>query len=131
MQLTEYIRKYFIYILVGLTILFALVTLAYMQLHPTPTPAPEPIPVFSPSPTTLPINTTLPSTSMTYPKPGVKYDISDPEKIRRDSLVGQLLGKLPYSGTNFSLKFDYSKGQFIASIKVGQETEGNKELDAF
>lgn len=127
MKPIEFIKKYFIFILAGATILFALFTLVFMQLQPTPIPSPAPIPFFSPSPTS-PSATS--SSFIPRPNPDIKYDLSDDEILRRDALVGQLLNKLPYSGTNFSLEYNYSNGQFIATLKTNQEAS-NKELDDF
>ena len=131
-QLLDYLKKNPIYIMVTLAIIFALTVLLYNIARPKPpTSSPVPIPVFSPPSTQ---QFASPTTSVTTPKQGEQYQSvsdSDQEQIRKDSLVGQLLSKLPYTGTNFSLKYMYSTNQFIATLKTGQEEVGGGQLDAF
>lgn len=55
----------------------------------------------------------------------------NPEKNRQEFLVGKLIEKLPYSGANFSLYYDFSKNQFILYVNPSASSEGNAEFDAF
>lgn len=70
---------------------------------------------------------------ITDPKPrsSQKYQEANEEFIRRESLVGKLLDKLPYFGNNFSLKYDISSNRFTATIKQGSEEAGQKQLNEF
>lgn len=136
----DYLKKNFVYFIAILAIIFALFVLIYSQIKPKPIIIPPPIPIFSPPPSAQPSITATPTSiptsipAVSRPVPGEQYQTistNDREQIRRDSLVGQLLNKLPYTGTNFSLEYNYSRNQFIVTLKAGQEDAGNKELDAF
>ncbi len=59
---------------------------------------------------------------------------SDPKIIndaRKSFLAGQLINKLPYTGSNFYLSFDYSTGYFTLVLNKNNLELGNKEFDDF
>lgn len=124
-SLFSLIKRNYVYILAGFAILIALVALLLGQSRPSPLP-PEPIQIFTPSPTA--------QTSQLKPVSGEKYQEisqSDQEQLNKDSLVAQLIKKLPYQGTNFSLEYDYENNQFSITFVSGRQTEGDQEFDAF
>jgi hypothetical protein len=51
--------------------------------------------------------------------------------IDREAKVGRLLTKMPYNGTNFSIRHDYNQGVFIVTIPRNRQQEGNVEFDEF
>ena len=53
------------------------------------------------------------------------------EQLRKSGLVSELIGKLPYSGTNFSLYYSYSINQFTLYINPTNQAAGNMEFDSF
>ncbi|MBI2596413.1 hypothetical protein HYW46_06830 [Candidatus Daviesbacteria bacterium] len=84
----------------------------------------------------LPSGSPIPSASAVIQKPetGKKYQIitgADQKQIDQDSLVGNLLTKLPYKGTNFSLDYSYNSLQFILTLNTQNKDLGNKEFDQF
>jgi ABC-type lipoprotein release transport system permease subunit len=52
-------------------------------------------------------------------------------KFDKETIVGQLLIKLPHQGTNFWLGYDYVDLQFIATISKANQTQGLTELDNY
>lgn len=125
----SFIKRNFIYLLAGATIILALSIFVIGQLLPPKiNPTPPPIQVFSPSPTHTPIPTA------SKPEAGKNYQSfsdADKEKLTRDSLINQLIKKLPFQGTNFSLTYDYSTNQFTATLKAQSTDISNQELDSF
>lgn len=45
--------------------------------------------------------------------------------------VGELLNKLPFSGKNFSLFYDYYDGSFVLYVNPVNKDAGNQEFDMF
>jgi len=129
----DYLKKNFVYFLAGFTIIFALVTILYTQIQETKVePTPKPIQSFSPSPTSTPRET--PTKEVEKPQSDKPYQLvtdEDEKQLKIDAAILQLIKKLPYPGTNFSLSYDYSTDVFTLSLKAGNENDGNAEFDSF
>ncbi|EKD84573.1 MAG: hypothetical protein ACD_38C00193G0002 [uncultured bacterium] len=124
----DFIKNNFVYFLAGFAVAVALISLIIGQLSPQKPPVPtnQPIPVFNPSPASSVLDS-RPVGGESYQK--VTKD--DLDQFRKDSLVSKLIKMLPYTGTNFSLEYDYSTNRFFYALTSGQEARGNEELDLF
>lgn len=78
------------------------------------------------------------SSSPPIPAQGTEYNqsvrkIQEEEKqaIYESSQVGKLLDILPYTGTNFSLSYSYSKNVFTLVLNGQNQSLGNAEFDRF
>lgn len=112
-------------IMIGLLILI-LLGLIYLVINPKKTtPPPQAIPVFSPSPN--------PSASI-GPLPGQSYTYSseaDAIKRKQGEAISQLIKKLPFKGSSFSLEYSFENIEFIAVLNSDNLTAANQELDQF
>lgn len=73
----------------------------------------------------------VPAQSTNYQTERQEIATEEKETLTRESAIGMLLKKLPYSGTNFKMEHDYGKVQYVVTIPQAREKEGNEELDAF
>lgn len=53
------------------------------------------------------------------------------EMLDKDATIGQLLPKLPYQGTFFSLEYDYSTNIFTVNFSASNQAQANQEFDQF
>lgn len=115
----------------GLLIIIFIMAVA-LSLSPTPEPQqPPPQPTTRPS---LPERIPAEEPNYTGPKPGSVSQTPLPEyeeAVKINELNGLLLKKLPYTGNDFSLKYDGTMNAFIATYRQGSEQQGKSELLAF
>ena len=118
---TKLLITFLIVIIVLMTILIVLKS-KNQPLNQTPVPIIKP----SPSPTFTP--------SSDGPLPAHTYSYSSEADIQarqQGENVSQLIKKLPYKGTDFTLSYSFSTNRFTLILKKGQETAGNQEFDSF
>ncbi len=137
----DFLKKNFIFILASLVIVFIITSYLYIILiTKEPSPSPEPVIYQSPQPSRQPSlgSTPQPTSVPNIPAQGKSYQDSvikirerEADFLKKSAAVANLITKLPYSGANFSLTYDYSTNQFTAILRNSQEDAGNKELDAF
>lgn len=68
-------------------------------------------------------------------QPSIVDDSYHPEteqpEFENGEQVSLLIDKLPYSGTNFSLSYDYNDGSFYVYFNPANPAAGDAELDQF
>jgi len=67
---------------------------------------------------------------------GAVSAISKPSKsgqieLNKDSALGNLVSKLPYTGRYFYFVYDFPKGSFVLTLDKNNITQGNSNFDAF
>lgn len=108
---------------IGILLLIIIVSiLSKSELNKTNVPLPTPTPD---------IHSKNVQTSENYKRSIEKIDQQQKEFLNHESIVGQLLHKLPYTGRNFSLAYDYYTNTYTATISSSNTTQGNVELDQF
>ncbi len=117
----EEIKKYWIYILVSVVVLFVMISSLFI--HPVPkSNSPKP-PVYS-----TPVSSPIISTPQ---NDGVYVTPPDPNEIAKDQAKKVIFNKLPYYGQNFSVSYDFSKAGFTATINPTNHAQGLQELNQF
>lgn len=91
---------------------------------PTPTPFSAPI---KPNDGLPPI----PGQSEEYKKSAEDIGTTVAPILKKDSIIGDLLNKLPYFGSNFSISYDYGQNQFKVVVASDEKIEGEKEFNDF
>jgi len=87
-----------------------------------------PVPIIKPSPSP----TFTPSSGGPLPDHTYSYSSeADIQARQQGENVSQLIKKLPYKGTNFTLSYSFSTNRFTLILKKGQEAAGNQEFDTF
>lgn len=120
--------------IVGGVLLIAIIIMAVALSLSSPSslpPQPSPLPSTRPSP---PEKIPVEEPDYTGPEPGSVSQTPLPEyeeAVKINELNGLLLKKLPYTGNDFSLKYDGATNAFIATYRQGSERQGKSELLAF
>ncbi len=129
----EFLKKYFIYIILSLVMIFIVVTFLVFgnrvsNVSPDVSPGPE-------WDRTITNEDVAPGVITDRPLPGTNYaDIlteEDREEINKDALVGKLLKRLPYEGKDFILSYSYRKNTFTANLRASKEVVARQELVGF
>ena len=69
--------------------------------------------------------------SQTYINNMEQINQKDQQTLNESAKVGQLLKLVPYTGSYFSLDYNYDTGDFILKVDPNHKTEGNQEFDQF
>ncbi len=56
---------------------------------------------------------------------------SEQIELNKDSALGNLISKLPYTGRYFYFVYDFPKGSFVLTLDKNNITQGNSNFDAF
>lgn len=127
----DFIKKNVVYILILVLIFLIFVSFIYTQFFlkkPDQNINQSSLPVSKPTQRPLP---PILAQGEDYQKSLPQIREAEKEQLRKDSLVGIFIQKLPYFGKSFSIGYDIDTNQFIAQIKQGEEQVGNEELDQF
>src|SRR3989304_899116 len=118
----EKANKTFFYLLSGVLTLIVIIFFISVEKQTPPSQI---------KPTGLPIVTSTLPGSKEFNESSKKIQSTVAPQLKRDSLVGELLGKVPYSGKYFKFYFDYPTARFILELDSNHVNEGNKNFDAF
>lgn len=67
----------------------------------------------------------------TYISTSAEIDIKNKEELAKRAAVGRLLTKLPYQGTLFSMRYDYTSNMFYVALTKSNQVQSNQEFDLF
>lgn len=125
-------RKYLLFIIIAFSIVAILIIILAFYWFSSGTtkpisPTPTPIQI----PPITPISTSGFQYSEQYKKSVNEIRKQEEEILMRQSLVHDLIKKLPYSGQYFTASYDISTNLMTVTTKKDFENEANKELNEF
>ncbi len=105
-------------------------SLLFFSNKSNPNPA-QPIPVYiSPTPSPAIVDD-RPDTNTSYINSFENTYKAEAPIIAQQAKVADLIKKLPYSGTNFTLSYDINTNKFTLTLKQGNTDAGNAEFDSY
>lgn len=78
-----------------------------------------------------PTPTAVPNALADEPQPGVEYEKIDVDAAEKDIRIGALVRKLPYRGTNFSMRYSFADNVFYTVIPASKKSAGDKEFNDY
>lgn len=58
-------------------------------------------------------------------------DAASQKMLDKDASIGNLLPKLPYKGSFFTLEYNYQTNSFTVTLSASNQIQANQELDQF
>lgn len=117
-----------IFIIISSAFYFSFVGKPAQKLQPSPSVSPKPT-IFSPR------TQDIDSQNLQYhPDSSTKVqtiDDASQKMLDKDAAIGNLLSKLPYKGTFFSLEYSYQANAFTVNLPASNQAQANQEFDQF
>lgn len=119
-------------IFVFILTLFIMIVNSFQQQEETALPLlPSPFPTITPFEPDVTVTGFIPGNTQNYRESVRKANQQETNAITQDAALGRLLEFLPYSGTNFSMRYDYNQNKFFVTIPSAKRSDGEKEFNDF
>lgn len=121
-------------VLLGIPLLLSLITIFIKPGSNIPTETVSPTHMPTPTFPVNPINANNPTgiqQSEEYNQSQKEINQQQAEFLRREALVGQLIKKLPYQGSLFSMSYSFDANEFVVILNKINVAGANRELDQF